>query len=167
MVDISYKPLIPVNIKDVQAPTKIDTPDYPDKGTTYAGYSKTLYSGNTYQLNPQTQEDLTYTVTCTGGETQHTLANPFLNDKNFYVTKILLYVYRAPGVRIGGQRIRIGDSNIIRVTLMENVVLDYDAYDLNFDQALFFNKTNNVVLDYSTSRTAGDVFVINLVGWTE
>lgn len=166
MTDIAFKPLTPVKAQDVQAPTKIDTPDYPDKGTTYAGYSKTLYSGNTYQLNPQSQEDVSYGASYAGGETQTGLSNPFLNVKDFYVTKIILGIYHT-GALIGGATTTISDGNNVRIRVMEDASVSTDNYDLDFLTPLVFKKENNIILSFSNARNAGDIISITFIGWTE
>lgn len=43
---------------NIQAPTKIDTPQYPDKYVDYAGYSKVSLSNNQFRLSPQTENNI-------------------------------------------------------------------------------------------------------------
>lgn len=43
---------------NIQAPTKIDTPQYPDKGVSFAGFSKSALSNNQFKLNTQQENSI-------------------------------------------------------------------------------------------------------------
>jgi hypothetical protein len=165
-IGVAYVPLSS-SIQTPSAPTKIDTPDYPDAGTAYAGYSKTLISGNQYKLNPQNEDDRTHLITFAGGETSHNLTNPLLGSKDYYVRKILIY-WRSNGLIIPEPYLTISDGTMVRlVVVLEKQAGNSYVYDIDLPIPLKFSKDNYIRFTYSIGLQAGDRLIANFFGWNE
>jgi len=162
---IVYVPAIKTTEKVINAPTNIDKPDYPDIGVAYAGYSKTLLSGNQYRLNPQAPYDQTNIINYLGASTLTTITN-LTGGKDLYCTKIIMYLFRVGG-GIGGSYVNIGDGTVVRVSVMENPAVATEGFILDFPTPIKFSKDNNFLVAYSTARAAGDRLLINFIGWIE
>lgn len=172
--EVVYKPLSDTSkIQEIATPTKIDTPDYPDLGVSFAGYSKTLISGTTYKLNPQQLKQISLYSSFGGAFTSAVINKTELQEKDFYVTDIYLalfsqyagasltsYVYIRDGV--GGTR-RVSVSE--RINTAAN---NFNTYVLHFDNPLKFSKENQYIeIAFQTARIAGDSISITLSGWIE
>lgn len=167
------KAFIPISkdlptISNSNAPSKIDTPNYPDKGVAFAGFSKTLISGNEFKLNPQDEHDINMSGTLAGGET---LLNTGVISatKDYYVTDMILDHYRV-GVVGNTYEISIKDGNdAVRVLLRELHFSDLMTLPLvlHFSTPIKFSKGNACVIQFSNAAGAGDYILINLYGWLE
>lgn len=90
---VVFTPLnTPPSGDQVNAPSKIEEPQYPDVGVAYAGYSKTPLSSNQFRLNPQTPWHLVLSGTALVGLTDYAIdGTPDLPaDKDLYLTAIQL-----------------------------------------------------------------------------
>lgn len=85
---VAYVPLTKTTETVATAPTKIDTPDYPDVGVAYAGYSKKLSSGNTYRLSVQEPFEQQASFLWTASNTLLTLNVLNKTGKTIYLSKI-------------------------------------------------------------------------------
>lgn len=166
MVDLAYVPTSSGNFaKEIIAPTKIDTPNYPDQGIAFAGFSKTLYSGNEYRLNPQSEDDQSFLFHYVAPTGLSTIPNPW-GGKDFYCTKIILQTYVA-GAMIAGDYVIVADGSVTRCAMFEDPLRPINTYNLDFNTPLKFTKGNNIQIVYTGDRAAGDYTILNLFGWTE
>jgi hypothetical protein len=166
---VAYVPLAPAPQNDIQAPTKIDIPSYPDKGVAYAGFSKTIFSGNSYQLNPQSLVDFNSSANFLGGESGVSIAMDATKD--FYCSKIVLMSWH-PGASANIDTINVrSGSTDNKLILHEMSVFTTAGFtnmvNLDFNVPLLFQKGQSIVVNYSRARDAGDKIVINLYGWLE
>lgn len=155
-------------ISNSNAPSKIDTPNYPDKGVSFAGFSKTLISGNEFKLNPQDELDINLSGNFVGGETQAS-TNVFSITKDYYVTDAIIDNYRA-GLVGQTYEISIKDGNdAVRILLRELHLCSSSAAHLvlHFSVPIKFSKGNQCILSFSNARGAGDYILINFYGWLE
>jgi hypothetical protein len=164
--EVAYVPLAPVEKSQVQAPEKIEEPQYPDKGVAYGGFSKTLFTGNQYRLSKQDYIDSNVSSTFTGGETGVAITNPGGGTKDFYCSKIIITSQKAGAIaNVDEISVRDGLNNrrlLLRELTINNVLLDFD-----FVVPLFFSKNNPIYVTYSAARVAGDILAVNLYGWIE
>lgn len=168
-IGVAYTP----SSKDIpiEAPQKIDTPQYPDAGISYAGFSKTLYAGNIFRLNPQQPIDWNITQTWGAGSTGAQFFGPtgiLTEGKDFYVNKIIIGNYKQAAVGNNDTITLASGSDAklvlreLQPTLIANFLLDF-----NFETPLKFKKGNTIVVQYSAARGAGDFLVLNMYGWAE
>jgi len=159
-----YVPTAPVSKEQAQAPTKIDTPDYPDKGVGFANYSKTLISGNNFKLNPQIPFDYNVTWTPAGGVTNVTLNLTQSNQNVHYLKKILISHYT-----INSMIITLSDPLNGRVFLLfryNNSAFSDRTINFDFDIPLKI-ETNQIQVTLSAGAVLGDEFNINIYGYSE
>jgi len=165
---VVYTPVSLDPISNINAPKEIDKPDYPDKGISYAGYSKTLISGNQYQLNPQEQKDFTFSNRWNAGDKTANCERESRYTKDFYCTKIILCELNTAALWASTSKISICDGNSIRVMIIEpnQSGIPWNL-SIDFDIPLKFTKGNTIKLIHSVGRAAGDEWVLNLYGWEE
>jgi len=161
--DVAYVPIAPTIPSEVAVPTKIDIPTYPDRGTSYAGYSKTLLGGNSYRLNPQEPFDLNFDTVAVGGETSFTYNLSSQTGKSHFITE--LFIIARPNA-------------VNRLTLSDPVsgkVFFYRVNDnggtirgdyLQFSVPIEL-KGAQMRLTLSAAAVASDEYVINVYGWSE
>lgn len=167
---VAYVPINNSKIPDSQAPTKIDTPQYPDKGVSYAGYSKTPLSGNQFRLNPQ--EILNYTFSDTNKVNvlvSESCGFPE-NDKTLYITSMQIHT-SVPAVTAGSY---IQLSSYPKVIYKQELVRS-ETVHIVFPTPLVCSAQysssvtpSGLELKYSTGAggTINSISV-NLQGWTE
>jgi len=167
--EVAFKPLSKVTPNLVEAPKKIDEPSYPDAGISYGGYSKKLFSGNTFQLSKQEQIDLNITTTFSAGATSMFTERPNIETKDFYCTCIIISGNNVGLVSSTATiTIRDGVSGTTRVIFMEPVPSEQNWTKIfNFDIPLKFSKGKAIQVAYSSARTAGDFLAFNAYGWEE
>lgn len=86
---VAYKPVS--STQNVEAPSKIDTPQYPDQGVAFAGYSKKYIGNGQYKLFRQEfkSSGTRFGWVASDGELSLTI-NSEANTKNFYITDIVI-----------------------------------------------------------------------------
>lgn len=166
--NIVYKPVSLDPISNINAPKEIDKPDYPDKGIAYAGYSKTLLSGNNYQLNPQIPADININWTFVGGELAFDLNRVNQETKDFYCTKVhITYKNNGSAVALNDDiRIRAGSSGYIFLVFAENSAA-YWELDLEFNVPIFVPKGSGLRFSFTRARAANEFLCANFYGWEE
>jgi hypothetical protein len=164
--EIAYVPIAPVEKAQVQAPEKIEEPQYPDKGVSYGGYSKTLFTGNQYRLSKQDYVDNNTSITFAALATGVSITNPGGGNKDFYCNKMIITSQKSGAIaNIDEVSVRDGLNNIrlrLRELTINNVLLNFD-----FVVPLFFSKSNPITVVYTQARAAGDILAVNLFGWIE
>lgn len=160
---------------NIQAPTKIDTPQYPDKGVSYAGYSKTALSNNQYKLNPQ--EIINYTYSATNKVNvivSQTIGYPE-NGKTFYVSSIQIHT-SVPALTAGSY-IEFNDylAGVSGNTVYRQELVRSETIHIAFPTPLVFKNSfitgstpSGLELKYSTG-VGGTINAIsvNIQGWVE
>lgn len=91
--EVAYVPLVETTQVIAEAPTKIDTPDYPDVGVAYANYSKKLQSGNNFRLSKQEPYERTTLFGWTAGAGILAVGPGNKEGKDIYITEITLTCY--------------------------------------------------------------------------
>jgi len=163
--DVVYVPPSIISKTQIEAPTKIDTPQYPDAGVDFGGYSKTIYSGNTYRLNAQNVTDINISHTFTGASFGLSILRANKDKKNFYCTKINISRYRA-GAIVGSSFLSVYDGVSGRI-LMHSIEPTgaFWSIDLDFKVPLRFD--TDISVSTSTAFAINDSLCLNFYGWEE
>lgn len=163
-----YKPATQANDVIINAPKEIDKPEYPDKGINYAGFSKTLLSGNNYQLNPQIPADININYSFVGAELAFDLNRVNQESKDFYCTKVhLTYKNNGSAVAINDDiRIRAGSNGYIFLVFAENPAA-YWELDIKFTIPIFIPKGSGLRFSFTRARAANEFLCANFYGWEE
>lgn len=164
---VAFKPFVESKPSQINAPTKIDVPDYPDcGGIEYANYCKRLISGNDYRLIPQDKVDINYIISATAGQNTFSLVRPNSDTKDFYCQRIVMSCQKASGV--GGINVyfTICDDTKVRLVNRENTTSAYD-YQFEFPVPIKFSKGNTIKVIFTVNRNANDKLYINFYGWEE
>lgn len=165
---VVYKTPSEVKEAIINAPKEIDKPDYPDRGISYAGFSKTLRSGNNYELNPQTQEDLNFNWTFGAGDTATAVTRINQDTKDFYCTDIFInYKNNAAVVAVGDlMYIRFGAAG--KIYFVGNEPSDpYWDMAIHLTAPIKIPKGDRIYFTYTRARIAGEVICGNMYGWEE
>jgi hypothetical protein len=170
-IGVAYKPLNNVDLSKVEVPTKIDIPNYPDVGIRYEGYSKTIYSGNTFRLNPQEVAEGSINATYAAGNLGFSIlgSSGGLNSaKDLYVTKLIIQNYTT-GVVATTDTVTLFSGTVVKLRIRELQPSGNGNFFLNFDFAvpIKFNKNVAITYTFSRGRTAGDFTVLSIFGWQE
>lgn len=166
--NVVYTPVSLDSISNINAPKEIDKPDYPDKGIAYAGYSKTLISGNQFQLNPQIQADLNFNWTFAAGDTATAVTRINQDTKDFYCTDIFIN-YKNNGAVVGISNlmyIRFASAGQVYFVGCEPTAA-YWELSLHFDTPIKIPKGDRIYFTYDRARIAGEVICGNMYGWEE
>lgn len=163
--EVAYVPIAPAPNEQVKAPEKIEEPQYPDKGVSYGGYSKTLFTGNQYRLDKQDAAYNGGAAVFAGGEAGATISHPGGGTKNFYCTNLVFMTQKA-GVIANVDNITIRDGSLNKMILKE-LVINNTLLNFHFTVPLLFTKGNSLVINYTNARAAGDIVAINFYGWVE
>lgn len=168
MADVVYKPISLDTTSIIDTPKEIDKPDYPDRGVSYAGYSKTPRSGNSYELNPQIEADINFNYSFNGIETNLDLNRVNQDTKDFYCKHIFI-TYKNNGSAVAVNDIinltaGIGGTNFL--TFNEDPAA-YWILDLELDTPLLFPKGKTITLNFSRVRALNENISVNYYGWEE
>lgn len=160
ILGVAYNPTskdIPVN-----APQKIDEPSYPDAGTAYAGYSKTLQTGNQFRLNPQTTFDYNLNWTPGAGVTSGWTYLTSAQDKTHYVTSIVITPWPNSVNSIEFREYQTGRRFYVQIN--DNFTIAPTA--INFGIPI---KIQNGAIQFvlSAAAVASDQYAVNIYGWYE
>ncbi len=161
---------------NIQAPTKIDTPQYPDKGVSYAGYSKIAMSGNQFQLNPQEIVNYHYdTGSKVAVEVIEVLNDVLPNGKTLYITSLQIYFSILNLVADSFIKLEYFSSAGYVTIWGVNILRNGDGLVANFPTPLKFDNTKKLdsfatglQLHYSTgaANTINNIS-FNFQGWIE
>jgi len=157
---VAYVPITETPQNPIQAPTKIDVPNYPDKGTAYAGFSKTLISGNNYKLNPQTPFDSNVATIYAAGNTTSTITLVEDTTADCYITTIVIYANMAAQTVC-----RLQDPANGRIYwrgLLTNTVRP-----TQFTLSAPLKTSYRAQFVMSTPAAGGEEVAINIYGWAE
>lgn len=168
---VSYKVYKPYSKADgviIDALKEIDKPNYPDRGVSYANFSKTQRGNNDYELNPQIPADINYFYTFIFGEKSITLNRVNQETKDFYCTKVHLNYHNNAAVigSVVSWLLRAGSGGQILLSLQENPA-QYWELDLEFTIPLKFPKGTPIYLEFSRARGANESMGLNFYGWEE
>lgn len=172
--EVAYVPITQVKENQVNAPTKIEEPQYPDKGVSYAGYSKTTLSGNQFILNPQTPWFYVLVRPSFIGIESHPLPYPEAGKKLYIssmqintsisavdVNSYIEILSEAPGV---------GNYT----TLFKTALLRSETTNFYFSVPLVVSDSYNpnitptgLTINISSGAATLNVTSINLQGWIE
>ncbi len=163
-----YKPATQADDVIINAPKEIDKPEYPDKGVSYAGFSKTLLSGSNYQLNPQIQADINIGWSFAGGELAFDLNRVNQETKDFYCSKVhITYKNNGSAVALNDTiMLRAGQSGYIFLVIAENPAT-YWELDLEFTIPILIQKGNGMRFSFTRARAANEFLSANFYGWEE
>lgn len=173
---VAYVPLTTAGSNlQIQGPTKIDTPDYPDEGVSFAKFSKTLISNNQYKLNPQ-QPHVSWSFSSlpgAGTNVNFVKAGSVIADKDFYVTDMTLSLYTtyAGATVCSYLNIRDGVGGAVRCVLLEKTNTagaNFNNYTIHFDVPVKFSKEQPYInFNFGVARIIGDVISFTFSGWAE
>jgi len=160
---VVYKPLTKPDNKVVNAPTKIEEPSYPDKGTAYAGFSKKLMSQNTYRLDPQEQFDQNGISIFPAGTTTTSISITNDSSKNLYITRIIMFTL------FGAiNRVNIGDTSNGKIFLAAGINTSTSWIMQSFDFGIPIKiNSNSITMQLNAGAVAGDTIILNTYGWAE
>lgn len=172
--EVAYVPVSQVKENQVAAPTKIDTPSYPDRGVAYAGYSKTPLSGNQFILNPQTPWTFTQFITSFVGVQVHTLGYPD-KGKTLYIKS--LQIGTSISAVDANSHITLFDypkGGVTPKTLFKMGLLRSEHINFTFDVPLkvegYYDSSSipsGLTLYVSSGAATLNTVVINMQGWIE
>lgn len=143
-----------------EIPTE-QVPTYPDKGISYAGYSKTLVGQGRYQLNPQTPFDTNIISTPAAGTTLINFNLSPSTDKDHYITDLFFI-----GLPSAFTTISLADyatGKIFFSTL--NNMFTPNGFYVHFSVPI--KVSSRVLLTLYAPSVAGDQYVTNIYGWYE
>lgn len=152
----------------IEAPKEIDKPNYPDKGISYAGFSKSLYSGNEFKLNPQIEADINFFVTWLFGETNLDLNRVNQSTKDFYL-KRLYFNHHNNGAVTGSVcsiTFKAGAGGTTFLSMQENPAT-FATYDIEFPIPIKIPVGLPINISFSRARAANESSGINFYGWEE
>jgi len=162
MVEIAYKPLEPFKSASAQAPLKIDIPNYPDAGVSYAGYSKKIFSNEIFKLNKQTPFDFNFDWLPAAGVTTTNFILSQSTDKH-YLTDMFITCW--PN---SVNKLKLQDGVVGRTVfwILNQNISSIQSYNVHFTVPI--QLTNNMLTAVlSAPAVATDEYVVNFYGWSE
>lgn len=169
--DVAFVPIAPVKPEQAQeAPTKIDTPQYPDAGVNYANYSKSVFSGNTYRLNKQEPMNFYYLAGPILGVSNYTTGFPKEGKKVYITSMQLTFDIVAENSDSYFSLINGSDSSNIKFYLrnLRNGVVQFTfPVPLIFDTAYTGSAPSGLNIQISAGTSDINSCSINFQGWTE
>jgi len=180
--ELVYTPISKVEPEQVQTPKQIDKPDYDDVGVSFKGYSKSLYSGNDFRLNPQRSyyllghSDGTFnlaagdfvdiTINALGTVKIESPIADFTKEKAYITSMCLRVVATTTNTRL---ILRVYDGVVAAATIP--FILNYPTDNLQeviFTPPLKFTKGIHVVIkNESAVPCVVDAASVNFYGWLE
>ena len=162
-----YVPIAPANAKIIDAPIKIDIPSYPDKGTAYAGFSKSLFTGNQYRLNPQSPFDFNILWSPTASTSTTLLLSGDANSEH-YITAIHISSWQ----NVTGNELTIVEAitgrTIFKCVLDGSIVGDNGIKHIVINPIVPIKlKDNRVTASVTSLVSAGSKIIFNIYGWQE
>lgn len=144
------------------APQKIEEPSYPDIGTAYAGYSKSLMSGNQFKLNPQNTFDYNLNWTPGVGIVSGWAYLTEAHDKSHYITSIVITPWPNSVNSIEFREYETARRFYVQIN--DNFTIPVTA--INFGIPI---KIQNGAVQFvlSAPAVASDQYAINIYGWYE
>lgn len=160
---VAYVPTSKTTEAVITAPTKIDIPEYPDVGVSFAGYSKKLSSGNSYRLSVQEPYECQTVFTWTAASTLLTLAINSKQGKTIFIKNITVTMYTDTACSIAIANYQgAGDFNNLAVLCCgagqsNNMSIEYPA-PIKIDKISWAAQPNTAI----TGRVS-----IVITGWYE
>lgn len=171
---VVYSPIGEIPTQILQTPQKIDIPQYPDVGISFAGYSKSLYSGNIYKLNPQDRYIKHGVCIWGAGITAFYFDNLQYGKKDVYITDIIIYNHPINWGSLDYFSVQYGDGTTNETVyrfppqLWTDGINPIAKIDTKFTIALKIPKTAlRIYIVASSAPGNGSLTIFNFYGWAE